>query len=429
VEVRVRGGGNMAGEGYEERLGWKAEAGALFVSPVGNTGMNESELGVSLVRDDLLYRLQRRFGLIPAEGLGVVRRAIFFALLTWLPIMVWAGYTGRALPGRVDEPLLQHFGIHARFLVAVPLLIFGEGVAHRLTTHLIPYFLTSGLVREPQREAFREIVRGIVRLRNSTLPWAFIAGIIVAWLALQPPHGAEHELRWANIAQSSEPFGLGFGGWWLVYVARPIFLALLAAWLWRLVLLFLLLKRIAALDLAIVPTHPDHAGGLGFIEKLPAAFSLFAFAVSAVLASRLAHDVVYHGVEIQSLKLLVGVFLIVLVLLCLAPLLVFLPKLAATKRRALLEYGALVGEHGRLVRRRWILREPLEDSPLLEAPEIGPVADTLSLYEAVTKMRAVPIGKTALLMIGLPAAIPMLALFAIKVPIKDLLLKILAALA
>jgi hypothetical protein len=223
--------------------------------------------------------------------------------LAWLPIVVWAGYTGCALPGVADEPLLQHFGIHVRFLIAVPLLILGEGVAHQLTAKLIPYFLTSGLVREEQREAFREVVRGIVRLR--TLPWVSIATIIVVWLVFGPPLSEEHELVWAKL-DPSPPFDVGFGGWWLVYVARPIFIALLAAWLWRLVLLFVLLKRIAALDLAVVPTHPDHCGGLGFVEKLPAVFSLFAFSVSAVLASRLAHDVVYHGVHVQSLRLLVG---------------------------------------------------------------------------------------------------------------------------
>jgi hypothetical protein len=65
---------------------------------------------------------------------------------------------------------------------------------------------------------------------------------------------------------------------------------------------------------------------------------------------------------------------------------------------------------------------------LLDAPELGPVADTLSLYEAVTKMRTAPIGKTALFAVALPAAIPMVALFAIEVPIKDLLLKILTSL-
>ncbi|MGH8470849.1 MAG: hypothetical protein ACREX3_06090 [Gammaproteobacteria bacterium] len=42
--------------------------------------MSESDLGISLVQDDLLFRIQRRIGLIPSRGLGVVRRAIFFAL-------------------------------------------------------------------------------------------------------------------------------------------------------------------------------------------------------------------------------------------------------------------------------------------------------------------------------------------------------------
>lgn len=56
------------------------------------------------------------------------------------------------------------------------------------------------------------------------------------------------------------------------------------------------------------------------------------------------------------------------------------------------------------------------------------MADTLTLYEAVVKMRVAPIGKTALFSIALPAAIPMLALLAIEVPIKDMLLKIIMSL-
>lgn len=390
--------------------------------------MSTSEFELSLIQGDPLFRLQRRLGLIPHQGLGLIRRALFFALLAWLPIALWAVFKGRAISGGVNEPLLQHFGIHFRFLVAVPLLILGEGMAHRVTTQLIPYFLTSGLVREAQRGQFRTVLEGVARLRNSANPWVIIVAIIFAWVALGPSPASEHELVWATEGEAESPH-LGFGGWWLAYVARPIFVALLAAWLWRLVLAFLLLKRIAALDLALVPTHPDRAGGLGFLEKLPSAFSLFTLAVSAVLASRLAHEVVYHGVHVVSLKGVAIVFLVVVVLICLAPLLVFVPKLAAAKRRAVLQYGALVGEHGRLVQRRWIQREPVEESPLLDAPELGPVADTLSLYEAVTKMRAAPLGKTAFVAVALPIAIPLLALFAIEVPIKDMLLKILSSLA
>ena len=122
------------------------------------------------------------------------------------------------------------------------------------------------------------------------------------------------------------------------------------------------------------------------------------------------------------------VFMVILVGICLAALLTFIGPLAAAKRRALLEYGVLVGEHGRLVRRRWILGEMEADDPVLEAPEIGPVADTLSLYEAVKKMRVVPIGKPAFLAIAVPALIPIAALFSIQMPIKDLLMKIVGTL-
>src|SRR4249920_2690466 len=378
----------------------------------------DSSLEVSLV-DDVTLRLQRQVGLVPARGLGVVRRAVFFALLTWLPLVAWALYTGRILPGGVDEPLVMHFGVHVRFLLAVPALILGEAMAHRISTTLIPYFLTSGVIPPAQRGAFVRVVGSVARLRDRTLPWLLIAAVVLAWTILQPVAvGADagHEAKWA-----SEGGGLGFGGWWFLYVSRPIFSVLLAAWLWRLALVFVLLKRIAGLELSIVPTHPDGAGGLGFVEDMPKAFSLLAFATSAVVASRLAHDVMYHGVTLQSLKVVLAGFVVLVVVICVAPLLALIGPLAAAKRRALLEYGALVGEHGRLVRRRWILRETPADDALLNAPEIGPVADTLTLYEAVSRMRPVPFGKSTLLSLAVPTLIPIVVLLSTQVPIKDVL--------
>jgi hypothetical protein len=387
----------------------------------------DPSLGPSIV-DDVSLRLQRQVGLVPARGLGVVRRAVFFALLTWLPLVAWALYTGRILPGGVDEPLVMHFGVHVRFLLAVPALILGEAIAHRVSTTLIPYFLTSGVVPPAQRGAFVRVVGSVARLRDRTFPWVVIAVIVAAWTILQPVAvGADagHEAKWAS---SAEGGGLGFGGWWFLYVSRPIFSVLLAAWLWRLALVFVLLKRIARLDLSIVPTHPDGAGGLGFVKDMPKAFSLLAFAASAVVASRLAHDVMYHGVTLMSLKVVLTGFVVLVVAICVAPLLALAGPLAAAKRRALLEYGALVGKHGRLVRQRWILGEAPTDDALLQAPEIGPVADTIVLHEAVARMRPVPFGKSTLLGIAVPTLIPIVVLLSTQVPIKDVLKKIVGAL-
>jgi hypothetical protein len=384
----------------------------------------DESLAFSLVRDDLPFRLQRRVGLIPEQGLGLRRRAVFFALLTWLPIAVWAIATDRILPGAVDDPLLRHFGVHARFLLAVPLFILGEGMAHQLSTTLIPYFLTSDLVQPAQRQDFANIIGDITHLRNRPLPWVVIVALIIAWTVLGPVTASsefDHEVNWASNDGAGR---LGFGGWWFMYVSRPLFSALLLAWLWRLILVFVLLKRISRLDLDIVPTHPDGAGGLGFLGRLPSAFSLFAFAVSAVLSSRLAHGVVYHGADLQALKTMLTVFLVLLVAICLAPLLTFIGPLARARRRALLEYGTLIGNHGRLVRRRWILGETEVDDPLLHAEELGPVADTLTLYQAIRSMRIAPISKFSLLAIAIPTLIPIAVLFSIQVPIKDILLKI-----
>ena len=387
----------------------------------------EGDLAISLVRGDLLFRVERAVGLVPAAGSGIGRRAILLAALTWFPLSLWAAFAHRVLPGTVAEPLLEHFGVHVRCLVAIPLLVIAEAMAQAQTLSIVPYFLRSGLVTEVERPRLREVVSGVVRLRNATLPWAVMAGLVIAWIALEPTT-TSHELLWAA-EDSTATARLGFGGWWLVFVARPVFVALLLVWLWRLALVFLLLGRIARLDLSIVPSHPDRAGGLGFLERMPLAFSLVVLAVSAVVASQWAHQVVYHGVAVQSLFAPMAALVVIAMLLFLSPLLLFLPKLTGAKRKALADYGALVGEHGRRVRRRWILGEKVADDGLLDAPELGPVADTLTLYEAVQKMRPAPIGRRAAMAIALPAVIPIVVVLVLQIPLKSLVLGLLKAIA
>jgi hypothetical protein len=380
---------------------------------------------LSLVRGDALLRAQRAIGLVPRDGLGVARRALVLALFTWAPLAVSALLQNRALPGAVDEPLLGHFGIHVRSLVAIPLLVIAEAVSHGVTTRLVPQFLNAGLVAGAERERLRDVLRFVASLRDRTLPWVAIGGLVFAVLVVAPAPAADHELAWAGeVVRSSD-----FGAFWFRWVMRPVFTVLLLAWLWRLLLAFVLCVRLSRLELSLVPTHPDGAGGLGFLEGLPIAFSPVVFALSASLASRWAHDVVYHDVHVAALRMPMIAFAVVVLVLFLAPLLPWQRPLAAAKRRAELEYGALVARHGRLVRRRWILGEPVGEEAILSAPEIGPVADTLALYEAARNMKTLPIGRRSLLAILLPAAIPLVFVLAIEIPVKDLLLGLLKTIA
>jgi hypothetical protein len=91
-------------------------------------------------------------------------------------------------------------------------------------------------------------------------------------------------------------------------------------------------------------------------------------------------------------------------------------------------YSQLVGRQGALVHRRWIEGREVAAEPILEAPEIGPVADAAAMYEAVVRMRRMPVGKGSVVGILLPLAVPLLAVTALQVPLKDVLLKLANAL-
>jgi hypothetical protein len=391
------------------------------------TRAEDASLGFALVRGDLPFRLQRRLGLIPPDGLGLVRRAVFWSMLGWLPVVLWAWYAGRVLPGGTAEPMLAHFGIHARLLVAVPLLILAEGPAHALAGRPLRHLVESGVVRAEGMGDFRAVLAGVAKLRDSTVPWIVIVGIVIAFATTSEVVHHAHEIIWA--AEASAPGSAGFGGLWYLYVGRSIFLVLALGWLWRLVLLTVLFWRIARLDLSLVPTHPDRAGGIGFLQWLPAAFAPVVLAISIVVASRLAHDAVYHELALRSMRVHMIVFVVVSVVLFLLPLLAFAGPLKRVKRKALLDSGALVGHHDRLVRERWIEGRQLHDAAVLDAPELGPVADTAALFASVQAMRTVPLGMASIVPLAAAASLPMAAVLALQVPIKDMLLTLLKALA
>src|SRR5262245_56017721 len=373
----------------------------------------------SLTFGDALFRLQQAIGLIPQRGgFGIGRRVGLLVLITWVPIVGWALVNGRAIGHAVAEPLFEHFGVHVRCLLAIPRLVIADATAHATLARQLPYFITSGLVGASTRASFEAVLRDVMRLRDRWLPWVIILTLIVAGTVWRPWTADLHELRWAE-DETAHTTG-GFGAWWFLTVVRPVFSALLLAWLWRLIVLWVLLWRVARLDLSIVPTHPDRVGGLGFLEKLPLGFAPVVLAISAVASSRWAHDVLYHEVDVRTLAMPAATLIVLTTLLVLGPLLAFLVPLGRAKRQALLDYGALVGDHDRRVRRRWILREPVEDDAILSAPELGPVADTGTLYDAVRQMRTVPIGPSALAAVVVPMAIPMLLVAALRVPVKDL---------
>jgi len=167
-----------------------------------------------------------------------------------------------------------------------------------------------------------------------------------------------------------------------------------------------LVWKISKLELRLVASHPDGVGGLAFIEGTVMAMAPIVLASSVVLAGRWGHEVLYHGVHVDSLKPLVAVFTVTAVLFFNGPLFLLGRNLRAFKRKSLLEYSTLVGNHGHLVYQRWIRRQDIGAPDILNAPELGPTVDISSIYESVAKMRFAPIGKRSLLPIAIAALLP-----------------------
>ncbi len=382
---------------------------------------NTRDTSLCLVRGDPLDRLQKALRLTPREGRdGAARRALCFAALAWLPLVIWALATDRVMESPSGEPLLRHLGIHARFLIALPLLIFGERALRSVLKRILPQFTANGLVPPEKLPAFREVIAGVTRLRDSAVPWVLILGIVIAALLVPRTGRYLSDLDWAH-----ETTGLGFGGWWYLFVSRPLLQIFLLGWLWRIVLVSILLRRIAKLGLEPVATHPDRLGGLGFLEDLPRGLVPLPFAMSWILAAQGAHDILWHGAHVKDLKMQAVVFALLAVALCLAPFLPFPRLLKRARRKAIAEYDVLVSRHGRALHGKWISGKDRPGDELLDAPELGSAADVGEIYNSVRAMRTFPLSQRVLAGILVPVLLPLLAAGSIEIPVAELLGKIL----
>jgi hypothetical protein len=336
--------------------------------------------------------------------------------------MIGAVVAGQVANG--DDPLLRHFGVHGRLLVSIPLLLLAELLMERAVPRFTRHFVDSGLVAEEDRRAFAAGIRSAERFRDSAWGSVFVVAAMALVVALWMAGGhAGHELNWAERGGK-----LGFAGMWYALVSRPVFMGLLAAWVWRLASGIRLLWMVSKLNLRLVASHPDQMGGVGFLQGLGAASAPIVMAVSVVLAARWGHDVMYHGEHVNNLRVLVGVFVALMLILFAGPVMMMSGTLRAFKRRALLQYGKLAGSQGRLVHEKWIEGREVGEEAVLEAPELGPVADMHAIYEAVEKMKPMPIGLRLVAPIVAAAGLPMVPVFAIEVPLKELLGKIVGAL-
>src|SRR5215813_1473684 len=284
----------------------------------------------SLVLGGTLFQFLRRSHL-SGDALELLRRRLItIPLLAWLPLLVFSALEGRALGGNVAVPFLLDVEAHARFLVALPLLIIAELVVHQRMRFVVRQFLERNLIPESALMRFEAAITAALRLRNSVLAevlliaFVYVVGVLLIW---------RHYMALATATWYAQPTATGLPlsltGVWYGYVSLPLFQFLLMRWYFRIFLWARFLWQVSRLDLSLIPTHPDRVGGLGFLANTAFAFVPLAAAHGAILAGLIANRIFYAGAGLLDFKVELALVLVLLLCLAFGPLLLFAGRLAA----------------------------------------------------------------------------------------------------
>lgn len=382
---------------------------------------NKQPENLSLVLGGPLFQLLIRTRL-STDTLGLVRRrVIVFSLFTWMPLLLLSFFPGESAGDAIKVPFLYDFEVHTRFLLSLPLLLVAELVVHQRFRPIVQQFVKSGVVPPEILPQFQAIIGSALRLRNSVLIEVMLIILVFTaghylWL-----HQATVQTdTWASVFVDGQRH-LSAAGLWYVYVSIPVFQFLLYRWLFRIFIWTRFLWQVSRLDLHLVPTHPDRAGGLGFLGESVTAFVPLLMALGVLLAGMIANKIFYEGLMLLSFKQEIIATVVFALLFTLGPLCVFASKLAHTKQLGSLEYGALASSYVQEFDRKWLRDAPPQDERLVGSSDIQSLNDLAGSFDVVQGMRLFPFDKAAVMQTAVVTLMPVLPLALTMISLEDLI--------
>lgn len=380
------------------------------------------ETDFSLVIGGPLFQALRRAHL-SGDGLQLVRRRIMaLAIIAWVPLLVLSASDAKAWGNAVAVPFLKDIDVHARFLIALPLLIVSEIVVHQRMRPVVAQFVTLGLVPPAVRARFDAAITSAMRLRNSLvvelLLFAIVygVGILVLWryyIALGAP-------TW-YATPTAGGRQLPLAGWWYFLVSLPLFQFLFLRWYFRIFVWGRFLWHVSRLDLTYAPMHPDRLGGLGFLSRVGYAFAPLLVAQGTLLAGVIANRIFFEGAKLTDFKIEVFAFVAIVVLVVLAPLLVFIGPLARARRDGMYEYRHLAKRHLDEFEAKWLHGGAAAGELLVGNPDVSSLTDMASSFDVIGEMRVVPVTRTLVVQLAVMTLLPLSPLLLTMISVEELL--------
>ena len=373
----------------------------------------------SLVDGGPLCRLIRRLGWVLPDGrCNYFRACLVLVAVTWGPLFVLS-MAERAVTGHM--PLID-WSVHARLLVAVPLLFRAEVSLHWRSQKAIRVFVEERWAPD-QADRVARIIAFAERLRDATAPEVILLGLALV---------GSQAVVWQVGGRGSFVTGLlldpqqAAPKYWYALVSLPVFQFLLFRSLWRWGIWAHLLWRLSRLRLRPIATHPDLAGGLSFLSLPSEGFAFVVAGQSATLAGVSANQIIFQDATLASFTSKAVLFTLAAMVLALGPLIVFAAQLNDCRVLGGLEYDGLATDYTRNFHARWIERGQRSD--LLGNADIQSLADVATSCELVHHMRPVPFSPMSVVPIAVAALAPMIPVALLRVPVTELLLTIATAL-
>jgi hypothetical protein len=362
----------------------------------------------SLVLGGPIFQLLRNSHLAGDSLELLYRRLLVITMVAWLPLLLLTTF------GSSDESVgrlsfFRDVEVHVRFLVALPVLIAAELIAHLRLRPVVRRFVERRIVLPQDLPRFHRAIESAIRLRNSIpVEVGLVVVVYSVGLWLWQSRIGLDAATWYAVPGGR--WQLTAAGYWYVFVSIPIVQFILLRWYLRFVVWYRFLWQVSRINLNLVPTHPDRAAGLAFLGKSAYAFGPILFAQGAMLAGLVASRVLYRGESLVSFRLEAGGFVAFFVFAILGPLLMFTPAMARAKRTGVADYGLLAQRYVESFAQKWVVRDPAPSEELLGAADIQSLADLGNSYALVRDMRSIPFGLEDIARLAAATAAPLLPL-------------------
>jgi hypothetical protein len=325
---------------------------------------------------------------------------------------------------------IDAIGTHVRLLVAIPLFFVCEAFIDPRFAAFVREIVRSEIVPATARPALASEIARIARWRDTWVPEACLLLAAVLWGLATPQQSLFAYL--SGHAEGSNPSTVSAATWtsqWYWMICATLFRFLLLRWLWRLVLWCVFLWRVSRLELRLVPTHPDRAGGLGYLELVHTEFAPLIFALSAAQSASLAPDIASGKMVFDAIYPGIAFVLLADAVLFLGPLCIFSRKLWKCRVKGMSDYNAFAERYVDAFDRKWLGPDAAQAQPLLGTADIQSLADLSTSVDIIRDMRTVPVSSTLLIHLAVAALLPLLPLALFEYPATEMLVKFLERLS